>query len=177
MADHAGLVGKVEETVRYQYELHGRLVRRLNEKMQGHDLQEMPPAKRRMVISHSLYLKNCRAIHSSYELVLGGKISACFALLRDIHEAVLAQYYIGLCGETEFSRYAKLHQWERAGSDHDFTGRGCMRMTPLMLPPAHTPSSAVWPIRAGMCSLSAFSMIQRWYLMPFAACCPAHCIM
>ena len=120
MADHAGLVGKVEEAVRYQYELHGRLVRRLNEKLQNRDLQEMPPAKRRMVISHSLYVKNCRAIHSSYELVLGGKISASYALLRDIHEAVLAQYYIGLCEETEFSRYAKLHQWERAGSDHDF---------------------------------------------------------
>ena len=114
--DNTQLILDVEEVIRFQYELHEKIASYLNSKSPKDMPEQISPADSRIARSHSLYTQNFRTIHAAYEIILNGKISASLILVRKIHESTLAQYYIGLCDEGEFSEYV-------TSSENDATGR------------------------------------------------------
>ena len=120
--DNVEIIEQVKEVIRYQYELHEKAADYLNNKYPSYDSQSSSITDKRIAISHSLYTQNFRAIHSSYELVLSGKIAASRVLVRKIYESILAQYYVGLCTDDEMSEFAQDTEKEdtRSKFNHNF---------------------------------------------------------
>ena len=108
--DNTKLIMEVEEGIRYQYELHEQTASYLNSKFPEYNPDNISSADKRIAISHSLYTQNFKAIHAEYTIILSGKISTSRMIVRRIHESIIAQYYIGLCDENEFSEYVELSE-------------------------------------------------------------------
>ena len=120
--DHTGLILDLEERIRYQYELCEKTFSHLSNNYDPSQIQTSSVGKR-ITISHSLYTQNLRAIHALYNMILSGKLAASRIIVRRIHESILEQYYVGLCDESDFSKYIESSKnpfTRKSKSDHNF---------------------------------------------------------